>query len=109
VVDRHVANDDVRFEDKAEHVLANIAGLDDLSRCAASEPGGFQRRLDELGAHAFEIDLFSLAVLLLVERTNNKCALHDGSPPFRACLINARHIHSLKSGGAFDLQMPLSL
>ncbi len=72
IVDGEVRDDEVGHEEFVEHVLANVAGFQDLSRRTAGNVQGLQGRLDELRFDFIEIDAF-----LGAERPNDKC-LHGG-------------------------------
>ena len=76
VMNGHIADDDVGFDDEGEHVGADIAGLDNLACRAAAKAHGLQGRLDETSADALEINLAAGAVFLFAEGTNDECALH---------------------------------
>src|SRR5262249_8358987 len=76
VMDRDVANDEIGLEDQAEHVLANVAGINDLAGRAAAEAGRFDGPGDQLAMNTFEVDLSAGRVLLGAEGTDNEGLLH---------------------------------
>src|SRR5260370_15507557 len=76
VMDGDVADDKVGLNDKAEHVLADVAGLDDLAGCSSAEPGIVQRWGNQLVVNALEVNLRARGVLLFAKRPDDKCSLH---------------------------------
>ena len=94
VVDRHVADDKVRFENQAEHVLADVARLDDLAGRAAAEACGLQRGLDEGLADLLEVDFAACPIFLFSKWANDKCSLHK-IPPTRLTSTRALRVDDL--------------
>ena len=98
VVDRHVADDKVRLEDQAEHVLADVARLDDLAGRAAAEACGLQRGLDEGFADLLEVDFAACPIFLFSKWANDKCSLHR-ILPFRLTSTHALRVYDLAGRG----------
>ena len=76
VVQRDVADHQVGLDDQREHVLADVAGVDDLAGGAAVEAVGGQRRREQFVVDALEVDATILAVALLAERSDDECPGH---------------------------------
>src|SRR5262249_16268473 len=64
VMDRDVAHDQIGLENQAEHVLANVAGVNDLAGSATPEASRFDRRADQLAMDALEVNVFAGSVFL---------------------------------------------
>ena len=74
VVHRYVRHDHVGQHELTEHVLADIAGLEDVARGAAVNPHLLQRRRDQFRVYPLEID-----ACLLPESADHECP--HRSPP----------------------------
>ncbi len=72
VVNRQIGDDEIRGQQTAKHVDANVARLDDVERLATFSANGFERRADKLARHRVEVYLVSLPVRLFPERANDK-------------------------------------
>ena len=80
VVHRDVADDEVGLEDQREHVGADVAGVFHLGRGAAGQAAARQRRVDQVGVHAVEVNGSALRIGLGTEAADDEDTLHVELP-----------------------------
>ncbi len=63
-MDRHISNDEVRLDQKREHIFPDIARFHEFARGAASELETFERGRDQLIVDPVEIYGSTVGILL---------------------------------------------
>jgi len=76
VVHGDIADHQIGFDYEGEHVLADIASVDDLASCSPAEPSVLERGSNQALVNLFEVDGSTGCICLLTERTDNKSPLH---------------------------------
>src|SRR6187455_1085599 len=80
VVYGDIADHQIGLDNEGEHVLADIARVDDLAGCSSAEPGVLERGSNQALVDLLEVNRSAGSVCLLAEGTDNKSPLHLCSP-----------------------------